>query len=198
MAKRGNDSVKRIVILFILAAIVVGGFAMIAFRNKPDVATPTMLTAVDEALSRNLENNYPATPKEVLKYYSELTRCFYSESYTEDQLKQMAEQSRRLLDDELKAQQTDEDYLNDLKTAIAVFQGQNRTISSYSVSSATDIDYYRFEDADWAKGLCLFTVREGTRMVSTQEEFLLRKDTEGHWKIFGWRIYDEDNDKDEE
>ncbi len=192
MARSKNDGVKRIVIMILLAAVVVGGFAMIAFRNKPDNTAPPTLTAVEEVLARNLENNYPSTPKEVLKYYSEITRCFYSEQYTDEQLDEMAMKSRQLLDDDLKAQQNDEDYLNDLKVAIDLFKSQNRSISSYSVSSATDIDYYKYENADWAKAMCLFTVREGTRMVATQEEFLLRKDATGHWKIFGWRIYDDD------
>ena len=195
MAKGSNGSVKRIVILFILAAIVVGGFAMVALRNKPSEATPEMLTAVEDVLARNLDNNYPGTPKEVLKYYSEITRCFYSETYTPEQLEGMAEQSRRLLDDELRAQQDDDQYLNDLRTSIDIFKSNNRNISSYSVSSAADIDYYRYEEADWAKAMCVFTIREGTKMVATQEEFLLRKDTQGHWKIFGWRIYDKDKDE---
>ena len=195
MARKGNGGVKRIVILILLAAVVVGGFAMLAFRNKPDTATPNTLTPVEEVLSRNLDNNYPTTPKEVLKYYSEITRCFYSENYTPEQLAQMAQQSRRLLDDQLRAQQNDEDYLNDLKTSIDIFKSQDRHISSYSISGATDIDYYRYEGADWAKAFCLFTVRDGKRMVATQEEFLLRKDPKGHWKIFGWRVYDDDADK---
>ena len=190
MAKSSNGSAKRIVILFLLAAIVVGGFAMVALRNKPSEATPAMLSAVEEVLSRNLENNYPGTPKEVLKYYSEITRCFYSETYTPEELGELAEKSRALLDDELRAQQDDTQYLNDLKTSIDIFKSNDRNISSYSVSSAADIDYYRYEDADWAKAMCVFTIREGTKMVATQEEFLLRKDRAGHWKIFGWRIYD--------
>ena len=195
MAKNSDGSVKRIVILFILAAIVVGGFALVALRNKPSEATPDMLSAVEEVLSRNLDNNYPGTPKEVLKYYSEITRCFYSEEYTPEQLSQLAAKSRALLDDELRAQQDDERYLNDLKTSIDIFKSNDRNISSYSISSAADIDYYRYENADWAKAMCVFTIREGTKMVATQEEFLLRKDREGHWKIFGWRIYDDKNDK---
>ncbi len=195
MAKNSDGSVKRIVILFILAAIVVGGFALVALRNKPSEATPNMLSAVEEVLSRNLDNNYPGTPKEVLKYYSEITRCFYSEEYTPEQLDQMAAKSRQLLDDDLRAQQDDERYLNDLKTSIDIFKSNDRNISSYSISSAADIDYYRYENADWAKAMCVFTIREGTKMVATQEEFLLRKDRAGHWKIFGWRIYDDKNDK---
>ena len=39
--KKNNEGIKRAVILIILAGIVVGGFAMLALRNKPDRATPT-------------------------------------------------------------------------------------------------------------------------------------------------------------
>lgn len=191
--KKNNDGIKRAVILLILAGIVVGGFALLALRNKPDVATPVALTPVEEALARDLNNNYPSTPKEVLKYYSEITKCFYSASYTEEELAQLASKSRELLDDELRAQQTDDDYLNMLKADVDIFKSNNRSISSYSVSSATDFDYYQYEGAEWSKGMCVFTIRDGTRMVATQEEFLLRRNTEGHWKIFGWRIYDEKN-----
>ena len=193
--KKNKDGVKRIVILLILAAIVVGGFAMLALRNKPDTATPTMLTPVEEVLARDLNTNYPSTPKEVLKYYSEITRCFYSENYTDEQLSEMAVKSRELLDDDLRAQQSDDEYLNTLKADIDIFRSNSRSISSYSVSSATDINYYDYEGDEWAKAMCVFTVREGTRMVATQEEFLLRRADNGHWKIFGWRIYDEDNYK---
>jgi hypothetical protein len=191
--KKNGEGAKRIIILLVLAAIVVGGFAMLALRNKPSHATPSTLTPVEEVLARNLDNNYPATPKELLKYYSEITRCFYSENYTEEQLQQLALQSRALLDEELIAQQTDDDYYKMLKADIDIFKSHDRSISSYSVSSAADIDYYKYEGLDWAKALCVFTVREGTSLVATQEEFLLRKDVSGHWKIFGWRIYDEKN-----
>ncbi|MCR5421636.1 MAG: hypothetical protein K6E98_11555 [Lachnospiraceae bacterium] len=194
MARKKEEGLKRTLILIVLAAVVVGGFAMLAFRNKPDTATPAMLTPVEEAMARNLDNNYPATPKEVLKYYSELTRCFYSEQYTEEQLRELAYKSRQLLDDELRAQQTDEEYVNALRADIDIFKSHDRNISSYSVSSATDIDYYNYEGSDWAKALCVFTVREGHAMIATQEEFLLRRDTTGHWKIFGWRLYDDDNE----
>ena len=160
--KKNGEGAKRIIILLVLAAIVVGGFAMLALRNKPSHATPSTLTPVEEVLARNLDNNYPATPKE-------------------------------LLDEELIAQQTDDDYYKMLKADIDIFKSHDRSISSYSVSSAADIDYYKYEGLDWAKALCVFTVREGTSLVATQEEFLLRKDVSGHWKIFGWRIYDEKN-----
>ena len=45
-----------------------------AEKSKPE--DYVKLTKVQEVLSRDLKNNYPQTPKEVIKYYSDLTKCF--------------------------------------------------------------------------------------------------------------------------
>ena len=190
--KKSKGSAKNIIAVLLLAAVIVSSFAMLANRNKKVDVTPEKLTAVQEVLARNLDTNYPATPKEVLKFYSEVTRCFYSEEYSEEELGRMAKLSRTMLDSELYAQQTEEDYLNDLKIDIDLFHSKNMTISSYSVSSAADVDYYQYENADWAKLNCIFSIRIGTRIESTNEEFLLRKSEDGHWKIFGWRVAQEE------
>ncbi len=190
--KKSKGSAKNIIAVLLLAAVIVSSFAMLANRNKKVDVTPEKLTAVQEVLARNLDTNYPATPKEVLKFYSEVTRCFYSEEYSEEELDRMAKLSRTMLDSELYAQQTEEDYLNDLKIDIDLFHSKNMTISSYSVSSAADVDYYQYENADWAKLNCIFSIRIGTRIESTNEEFLLRKSEDGHWKIFGWRVAQEE------
>ena len=43
-----------------------------AQKNKPE--DMVQLTPVQEILSRDLERNYPNTHKEVIRYYSELTK----------------------------------------------------------------------------------------------------------------------------
>lgn len=195
MAGKSKGSAVKVIVLIMLAMVVVGGFAILANRTKADDSAPVQLSNVENVLTRNLDTNYPATPKEVLKYYSEITKCFYTEECTAEQLDQLATKSRELLDEQLVGQQTDEEYINDLKTSIEIFKSENRVISSYSVSSAADIDYYRLEGREWAKGNCIFTVRDGKKMVFTEEEFLLRKSEDDHWKIFGWRVVPEDENK---
>ena len=38
-------------------------------------------------------------------------------------------------------------------------------------------------------------MKEGRSLIPTKEEFLLRKDEDGRWKIFGWQLI-EDNEND--
>ena len=172
-----------------LALFVVGLFFYISNRSKiiSEGRTQTM-TAVQEILARNLETNYPPTPKEVLKFYSEITRCFYGEEYTEEELERLASFSRELFDDELVANQTDEQYLSALKMDIDSWKKDKKVISSYSVSSSTDVQEYSYGGYEWAQLYCTYSIRMGTNIAPIQEHFIMRKDSKGHWKILGWEL----------
>ena len=61
-----------IVVLFVSA--ILGLFIYV--NNKPQsgsVEDDVVISNVDNVVLRNLDINYPPTPKEVLKYYSEIT-----------------------------------------------------------------------------------------------------------------------------
>ena len=192
--KRRNPA--RFLIVFVVLAIgVVGLFFYVANRTKAiEEGKVQQMTVVQEILSRNLETNYPPTPKEVLKFYSEITRCFYSEEYTDEELTKLAILSRKLFDDELVANQTDEEYLSALKFDIASWKNDNKVISSYSVSSSTDVQEYSYGGYEWAQLYCIYSIRMGTNMAPVQEHFIMRKDAKGHWKILGWELVENTNE----
>jgi len=96
--------------------------------------------------------------------------------------------SRQLFDDELVANQTDESYLRALKGEIANYKKMNRVISSVSVSSGADVKYYNYAGDEWAQLIAMYSIRTGTKIEPSKERFLLRKDSEGHWKIYGFRL----------
>lgn len=155
-----------------------------AEKSKPD--DYAKLTKVQEVLSRDLNTNYPQTPKEVLKYYSELTKCFYNESYTDKELYELAMKAMELYDHDLAGNKTEEDYLKDLKSEIQVFKEKGYSISSYSTSSSTDVYYFQEDGFEFARLYCTYNVRMGTVIQPIEEIFLLRMNLEGHWKIYGW------------
>lgn len=188
-----KNSPKNYIILIVLALLIVGAFVLVANRGSKKDENPAMMTAVEEVLNRNLDKNYPATPKEVVKMYSEITRCFYAEEYTNDELLEMAEQSRKLFDADLRANQTDEQYIMNLNSVISNYKEQKRIISSFSVASASDVEYYDFKGDKWARLMAVYTIKTDHVFDTSKEEYLLRKDADGHWKIFGWRVMEEDD-----
>lgn len=155
-------------------------------KSKPEGYV--QLTAVQQVLSRNLENNYPQTPKEVIKYYSELTKCFYNEKHSEEELHDLAMKAMELYDFDLANNKSTEEYLADLKSEIQTFKDKQYYISSYGTSSSTDVYYFKEDGRDFARLYCTYNVRIGTVIEPIEEIFLLRMDLDGHWKIYGWDL----------
>ena len=163
--------------LFLIVVIILVVYYSISSRGKKQGEETAEVTAVQNVLLRNLERNYPQTPKEVVKYYSEITKCFYNEEYTDEELVELAMKAKALYD---------EKYLIDLRSEITAFKESNSAISSYVLSASTDVEEFWEGGYECARLYCTYHVRTGTTMQYVEEVFILRKDAEGHWKIFGW------------
>lgn len=192
--KEGSKIAKVMIIVVILAAIVLGYFFYLGHRGKQQQAEQTVVaTVVKSVLMRDLEHNYPPTPKEVVKYYAEITECFYNEEYTDDELQQLADKIQLLYDADLVANKTQEQYIKDLKDDIAEMKAKQYTVASYEVSASTDVEYFTQDGYSFARLYCTFYLRQpgsGGRVPSL-ERFLLRQDEDGHWKIFGWELVED-------
>lgn len=188
-----QNPTRVVISVAILAVAIVAAFALLSNRSdKQADAENYKVTAVQEVLLKDFTTEYPPSPKEVVKQYSEISRCFYGESYTEEEFKALAAKSRELFDSELVANQTDEQYLAALKADVASYKEVDKVISSFSVSSSTDVDYYDYLGDKWAQLYCIYTMRVSTNITPVKEKYLLRKDPEGHWKIFGWVLVEEE------
>lgn len=185
---------KGMLILIVLVFAIVGYYYYLANRTPKETeqenSQGTKVTAVQNVLLRNLERDYPPTPKEVVKYFAEITKCFYSEKYTEDEFNQLAEKIQQIYDDELVASKEQESYLQDLKDDIEKIKADKYVITTYKTSASTDVDLFEDDGYEWARLYCTFYMVQGTRKTNTQEKFLLRKDEAGHWKIYGWELAD--------
>lgn len=168
----------------ICAAIVLVYFAV---TNMPKKEQTTELSDTDKVLLQNFDDEYPQTPKEVVKAYADITKCYYTTDTTDEQVEDLAKMMRKLLDDELIANQTFDAYLDSLKSEILTYRDKKREISSYSVSASTDVKYSDTDKGSLATLFCTFNIREGGKIIPSKEQFILRKDDEGHWKILGYR-----------
>lgn len=187
--KRRQNGLKGLIVGIVLICLVLGYYYYLSNKKTDDSEVQAVkATAVQEALMRNLDNNYPPSPREVLKYYGQITQCFYNETYTDEEFKELALQIQRMYDDELATNKTEAQYLNDLKWDVDDMRSREIVISSFAPASSTDVEYFSQDGFDWAKIRCSFTMRKGTSLASSNEVFLLRKDADGHWKIYGWKL----------
>ena len=190
---KGSKIAKTVIIAVILAAIILVYYYSLGHRAKrQEVEEAIAATVVQSILMRDLEHNYPPTPKEVVKYYAEITECFYNETYSDEELVQLASIIQMLYDAELVANKTQEQYLQDLRDDIVEMKGQQLTVASYEVSSSTDVEYFTQNEYSCARLYCTFYLKQqGGGRVPSQERFVLRQDEDGHWKILGWELVEE-------
>lgn len=190
-----GSSIKLVIVGIVMVLLIVGYYYYLSNRNVPQpeegITQSEVLTPSQEVLMRNLDTNYPPTPREVVKYFSQITQCFYNEENTDEMVTMLGLKIRELYDEELKANQTEEDYLASLRFDINEFKKNNRTISSYAVSSSVDVETFVEEGYDCARLYCIFAVKQGEMLYNSNTVFILRKDESGHYKIFGWKLVED-------
>lgn len=178
------------IILIVVIVGVVGVYAIMTGRAKTE-AEKTVMTPVQEALSRDLEKNYPATVKEVVKYYTELEKCFYNEDCTEEEIEQLGMQARGLFDEELLANNDVGTYLIRLKKDIQSFRDAKRRISTIAVASSTSVKFFEQDGYKFARIYCGYAVRDSSgKSLMAGRVYLLRRNSDRQWKIYGWEDAD--------
>ncbi len=186
MKKSTKSNIKGGAVIILMIVVMVGYYYYLSNKEKAQQELNPELTAVQEVLMRNLETNYPPSPKEVIKYYSEITKCFYNEEYSDGELEQLADKANQLYDDELLENNGWGEYIISLRAAIDEFKDNGITISTYLISVSTDVDKFPEDGYEFARLHCIYTLKQGNNKQDIDQVFLLRKDEEGHWKIYGW------------
>ena len=193
-----KKALKTVILMIIMAALILGCYLYLSRRNK-EKSSPqkqeekivTEMTAAQKLIAQAPYMDYPATPVQLLKYYNELTRIFYNESFSEDEIAKLASIARGLYDEELKSMQSDADYLEALKADIANMHLINFKLYKSDVSPSTDVEYFEHEGRECAKLYCTYEEQSGGLFQTAREVFILRKDDEGHWKILGFKLVKE-------
>ena len=94
---------------------------------------------------------------------------------------------RQMYDEELLEANPEESHLQSLEQEIAAFQADDKVMIQANVCDSNEVDYI---DVDGSSGALLeasYFIKKGTKEFSrTYQQFLLRKDEGGNWKILGF------------
>jgi hypothetical protein len=176
-----------------MVSLVVGYYAYLSRRNDTaKVDNNVELSEVQAITSKNFTKDYPATPRAVVKWYNRIITAYYAEEFSQGELEKMADQARMLMDDELLQYNPRDTYIASLNMEIEDYHNRQRTIVSSTVSDSNEVRYKKVNGYDCAFLSTYYFVREGSSYTRTYEDFCLRKDSDGNWKILTWRLSTED------
>lgn len=186
--KNADKRTTRITIVVSILIIVIVGYYCYLVNRPAKQAAEKELTAIDEVLLRNLVHDYPPTVKEVVKYHNEITKCLYNEKCEQEDFEDLIRRDRDLYDNSLLLNNKWETHTINLLAEVTAFQNAKRKLTGAKVGASTDVDYFEQDGYSFARIPCSYTVMEGTDSTTTLHIFLLRKDSGGHWKIYGWDL----------
>lgn len=176
-------------------AMIVGYYYYLSVRNAATATSQaTELSEVEYIISKNFDKDYPATPRAVVKMYNRIITALYAENYTTDEFEKMADQLRVLLDDELLAYNSRDSHMNSLFREVTDWKNRNKVILNSSVSETSDVTYATVKGSECAYVDAYYFTREASSFARTYEDFCLRKDSDGHWKILTFRLSEAPND----
>ena len=179
-----------IVLLIFIAAVIIGAFAFIANRTPKTPEEATEVTEQAELMNLNITSNYPSTPREVLKLYNRYMLCLYGtegSGLTEDQVYALGRKMREMYDEELLASNPEDANLSSLSREIAVFRSDEKVMIQANVCDSNEVEYIDIKGASGALAETSYFVKQGSKEFSrTYQQFLLRKDESGNWKILGF------------
>lgn len=188
--KDGWKKIGKPLIFTLTALAVIGLFYFFSRReidNNEKIAADNVITKL---ISRDLELNYPSTPKSVVALYSDIISVLYKEDCSEDQVEALAKQARGLFDEELLQLNEYEGYMARLEAELKLYEDADRYISGYEIEDGYNIEYIKTKDDSYARVAVKYYVREGKDIKNVYEEYTLREDEEGNWKILYWELTD--------
>ena len=117
-----KNGIKSILIVVFCACLCVGYFYYLTQKTGGKEAA---MKEAEQIISKDLENSYPKTAREVVKFYNRILKCYYSQEFSEEQLAQLTEQARLLMDEELQQKNPADLYLQSVKEDISDFDKED-------------------------------------------------------------------------
>lgn len=182
-----------IICLIAVGVVVLISFYMDANRDVQVKEKDVEVTELSKLINKDLGTSYPDTPREVIRFYNRIITCFYGEKLDEDELIKLANQMKLLFDDEL-IEKNDLESYSKLKEDIATYDAENRTISTSILDSSGNVEYKTFQEKQYAMLNCIYYTKSDAGTAKTTQQYTLRKDEAGRWKILFWTLVEKEED----
>lgn len=181
-------------LITVTVLMVVGVIGYYFYVNKGDNSgsadNADIVGEVDKVLNKDLEERYPYTVREVVQFFVRIQKCYYNEEYTEDELVKLAYKATELLDTELLAENPFDEYYEDLKTEIALYEKTGKYIYKVMLEENSDVVYSAIDEQKYASINCVYYLKDEDGTSKIKETYILRKDENDRWKILGWKEYE--------
>ncbi len=190
---KGKKLAQLIGTLCVIGAVVLGLFIALNQREEDGMFSKDEKpnTEVQNILAKDIDRNYPATVREVVRLFSRVSKCYHNEQISEEEFKNLVEFQRKLFDEEFLENNPLDTFTNNLAAEIDAAKAKENKMAMYRVQKQSSVIEWKDGNNHFASIIASYTMStKGELPARTYEEFLLREDEKGRWKIVGWRLTD--------
>ena len=190
---KGKKLAQLIGVLCLVSVVVLGVFLTLNFREDSGESSKnnTNNTEVQNILSKDIDRNYPATVREVVRLFSRVSKCYYNEKLSKDEFKSLVEFQRKLFDEEFLQNNPLDTFTDNLTAELNIAKAKEQKMAMYRVQKQSSVVTWKDGENHFASIIASYTMNAKTESPTrTFEEFLLREDENKRWKIVGWRLTD--------
>ena len=181
---------RYVLVAIVCICLVVGLYTYLSKRSTD--ADNVEVSEVQSLILKDLTgNNYPASPREVIRFYNRILTCYYNEELSDEEIKALVEQTRLLMDDELADNKPADTFYLSVKAEIDNYRREKQKMSNSVICSSNDVEYVTIDGADCAYVTCSYYVRYPDKITKTDQKYVLRKDEEDKWKILAFEYLGE-------
>ena len=180
---------KYVIIAFACVCAICVGFY---FLSASQTSNEKELTDIDKILVKDLEKDYPKTPREVVKFYNRIMQGYYGGEATGTQIEALVDQMLYLLDEDLLLINPRDAYYQSVTTEIAQYKQQKKVLLKTDIADSNEVHYLDDikEGTTQADKLAYidasYFMREDKQFTNSYQQFVLRKDEDGYWKIIAF------------
>lgn len=194
MKKMGTKGFTAVIVLIVILGLAYYTYLNNNAGNRQETAEET---ETEKLLNYDFENNYPKTVRETVKLHCRYLKSAYNNTFTEEELFTINHNVRELFDEELLQNNAEAEQLQGLKDEIQLYEENKQKFVSYSLAEASQVQYNTEDGVEYAKMKVTIVLKVDGGTLSGDEEYILRKDEQGRWKILGWQAVNKNTTEDE-
>lgn len=184
--------VRTIIFGLIIAALIVGFYFYLSNRtsSNEERGQDAARTELETVLSKDISKDYPGTPRAVIKWHNRILQLYYNGKLENSDITRLCDQDMLLWDADLLQLNPREVYLNSLNGSIADFRAHGRKIQSSDVADTDDVRYSKKDGRNLSYVIATYFITEGSGYTRIYQNYCLRQDSAGRWKIVAFQLCD--------
>lgn len=186
-----------VILAVAIIGILCGGFYYVSQNARKSPVEEKALTDVQKITTKDLIKNYPATPREVVKLYNRILMCYYRGECSDEDINALADKALGLFDEQLLAVNEKKSYVEAVKKEIAEYDDANKIMTQTDVCDSNDVKYITDKGEDIAYVNASYFINNDGDYVKTYQQYVLRKDSKGNWKILSFYQVEGDSAQEE-